>query len=122
MIEKYEITKHMFTKKKNWESNQPLIKYFFSQNSEFHRITGKIIDTYIYQKALKLMGDEIQFRINWYDDNLIMAIIYSLSNSFKYINKYGYFIYDQEDSSRKKGRKSFCYDSLIYIFLLNMLN
>ena len=117
-LNKYEITKKMFIKKKNWSSTQPEISRFFSQRSEYHRITAKLIKTHIYKKALELMGEEIKFKINWYDDNLIMSLIYSLSSSFKHINKYGYLVYDQKDSSRKKGRVTFCFDSLIYIFLL----
>ena len=110
----------MFIKKKNFTLSRPaeINELFRFKNTVFGLITAKLIDTSIYRKALELMGEDIKIRMNWFDDNIIMAIIYSLTSSFKYINKYGYLAYRQRDSSSRKGTKTLCYDSLIYIFLL----
>ena len=112
---RYLILKTMFIKKKNFTSTKPAeIDKLISKN--FVLITAKLIDTYIYRKALEIIGEDIKTKINWFDDYIIMSIIYSLARSFKYINKYGYFAYLHSDSSSKK--KTFCYDSLIYIVFM----
>ena len=96
-INRYIITKKMFIKKKNFTLTQSteINELFRYKNNYFRLLSAKLIDTSIYKKALELMGEDIKIRINWFDDNIIMAIIYSLASSFKYINKYGYLHYNQ---------------------------
>ena len=83
-------------------------KYF--HNSFF--IWDKCIKTNIYQKAVKMLGNDINsHKISYNEDIIIVFIIFSISKSMKIINKYGiiHYLYNNSTSrTRNFEYKIFC--------------
>ena len=90
---------------------------FFS-NSFF--LWDKCIKTDIYQKAIQMLGNEINSKnISYNEDIIIIFIIFSISNSMKIINKYGIIHYIYKTSTART--RSIEYKIYCDIYLLDIL-
>ena len=127
MIKKY---KDVFTnKKENFVVYQPELSCFCVSNKGTKEavndlfIWGKIFNSSIYKSALNMLGYEIYSTpIIWNEDYTQIFAIYNLANSYKSINKYGYFhsTSSRSNSNRMKiQEKTFSdifFDEIIFDF------
>ena len=88
------IKKYKFNKQKDLILHQPHLGiYPISKNGRFkhndYLIWDKCIKSEIYKKSVNYLGKDIYKKISWNEDIIIIFIIFNISKSFKYINKYG---------------------------------
>ena len=88
------IKKNIFNNQKDLILHQPVLGiYPISKNGRFYHndylIWDKCIKTEIYKKSVNYLGKDIYKKISWNEDIIIIFIIFNISKSYKYINKYG---------------------------------
>ena len=80
MVKQQELSKFIYVKTNN--------SYSYDFKDVF--IWGKLIKKKIYQKALKLLGNEvINYKVFLTEDKIFTIALFSVANSFKFINTYG---------------------------------
>ena len=80
LVKQPELSKFFYVKKNN--------SYSYDFIDVF--IWGKLIKKKIYQKALKLLGNEvINYKVFLTEDKIFTIALFSVANSFKFINVYG---------------------------------
>jgi len=88
--------------------HQPELSYFpIRKHKDYFRdvfLWGKCIKSEIYKSAINLYGEKnySEFIIGW-EDGIINFVICQISNSFKFIGKYGVFNIISENSSYFKA-------------------
>ena len=80
-------------------------------------IWGKFIKTEIYKKVLSFLGDWIYIeKINYSDDRIVNFALFQIANSFKFIEEYGIFYYNNTSSTVNSIKAiDKCHDDLINI-------
>ena len=78
-------------------------------------IWGKCIRTYVYKKALKILGEDVYGQnINFGEDRIVNFILFKVANSFKYIQEYGIiYIYNPFSIFHSYNKISILHDELI---------
>ena len=61
-------------------------------------IWGKLYRSLVYKSAINALGEQRYININWEEDVILVYLITIVANSYKFIQKYGYFHYTHGDT------------------------
>ena len=113
-IEMYDDPFHMHTN--NLIIKQPELGFFSIYNNDCH-IWGKCIFNKLYKKAINILGKErYDEKICIAEDDIIVFILFQLSNSYKFISKYGIFhLMSPQSTSQTLSRSYISYCQLYHI-------
>ena len=119
---------YLKNKKNNDIIKQPKLSYYmFTEINEKYMqidgyLCGKLIKTSIFKNSLKIISKQIYtLQLYYGDDRIVNFILLKISNSFKYLEIYGFIYYYNRYSITKSFKKyRNCYDDLRYIkFIYN---
>jgi len=119
---------YLKNKKNNEIIKQPELSYYmFSKiNKKYMQIDGylcgKLIKTSIYKNSLKIISKQIyNLQLYYGDDRIVNFILLKISNSFKFLELYGFiYYYNRYSITRSFKKYRNCYDDLRYIkFIYN---
>ena len=88
----YEMYDEPFIKNKNkFVVYQPKLSLYSLNNNDCH-IWGKCIKNEIYKKAVNMLGKKrYSIYLCYAEDDIMIFLLFKISKSFKFINKYGLF-------------------------------
>lgn len=121
-----EIPLYLRFKKNNLIVKAPNLKNFIYKKVKNHYLLidgylwGKSIKTFIYKKALNIIGEQIYTKnVCYCDDRIVNFFLFKVANSFKFVNLYG-IIYNINIYSTVHSQKPIikCHDELVNIMTL----
>lgn len=120
-IEMYDDPFHMH--QNNLIVKQPELRFFSIYHSDCH-IWGKCIFNMLYKKAINILGKErYDKKICYAEDDIIIFVLFQISNSYKFISKYGIFhLMSPRSASQTLSRSYIIFCQLYYIKIIYELS
>lgn len=128
---------HLINQDKNIKSTSPLKEEIVIKQPELSKILlrkisdeqvefgfsylwGKIIKTDIIKKSIEMLGEKIEDKVLYHDDDCVNYILLQNAKSLKFINIYGIFYYtNQESITHSKRPIQTCHDILYFFNFIN---